>query len=80
MAQPISANKLTLSQVEDQFNLRQVLNDPTFFREWHDDLPEWNESEMQSLERVKTEFIYLNKYPTLEDLVKIANSVLHDGT
>jgi hypothetical protein len=71
MAQAIQASELTLSQVEDQFNLRQVLDDPSFFREWQDDLPELSESEMQALDRVKTEFLYLNKYPMLEDLVKM---------
>lgn len=44
MAQSIQANELTLAQVEDQFNLRQVFNEPIFFREWQDDLPELNES------------------------------------
>lgn len=71
MAQVTQASELTLSQVEDQFNLRQVLDDPSFFREWQDDLPELSESEMQALNRVKTEFLYLNKYPMLEDLVKM---------
>lgn len=71
MTQLIQANELTLSQVEDRFNLRQVLNNPTFFREWQDNLPDLSESEMQALDRVKTEFLYLNKYPILEDLVKM---------
>lgn len=71
MAQITQANELTLSQVEDQFNLRQVLDNPTFFREWQDNLPDLNELEIHTLERVKTEFIYLNKYPMLEDLVKM---------
>jgi hypothetical protein len=60
MVQAIQANELTLSEVEDQFNLRQVLNNPTFFFEWQNDLPELNQSEMQVLDRVKTEFLYLN--------------------
>jgi hypothetical protein len=71
MAQVIPANELTLSQVEDQFNLRQVLDDPIFFHEWQDDLPELSESEIHALDRVKTEFLYLNKYPMLEGLVKM---------
>jgi hypothetical protein len=71
MVQAIQANELTLSEVEDQFNLRQVLNDATFFFEWQGDLPELSSSEMQFLDRVKTEFLYLNKYPMLEDLVKM---------
>jgi hypothetical protein len=71
MTQLIQANELTLSQVEDRFNLRQVLDNPTFFHEWQDNLPELNSWEMQTLDRVKTEFLYLNKYPMLEDLVKM---------
>jgi hypothetical protein len=71
MTQLIQANELTLSQVEDRFNLRQVLDNPTFFHEWQDNLPEPNSWEMQTLDRVKTEFLYLNKYPMLEDLVKM---------
>ena len=71
MTQLIQANELTLSQVEDRFNLRQVLDDSTFFHEWQDNLPELNSWEKQTLDRVKTEFLYLNKYPMLEDLVKM---------
>jgi len=71
MVQVLQANELTLSDVEDQFNLRQVFDDPTFFREWQDSLPELNQPEMQTLDRIKTEFLYLNKYPMLEDLVKM---------
>ncbi len=71
MVQAIQANELTLSEVEDQFNLRQVLNDATFFFEWQGGLPELSPSEVQFLDRVKTEFLYLNKYPMLEDLVKM---------
>jgi predicted type IV restriction endonuclease len=71
MAQAIQANELTLSEVEDQFNLRQVFNDPTFFPEWQDSLSSLNELEIHALDRVKTEFLYLNKYPMLEDLVKM---------
>jgi hypothetical protein len=63
MAQVIPASELTLSQVEDQFNLRQVLDEPSFFGEWQNDLPDLSESEMQALDRVKTEFLYL--YNTL---------------
>lgn len=71
MTQLIQASELTLSQVEDRCNLRQVLDNPTFFLEWQNNLPELNSWEMQTLVRVKTEFLYLNKYPMLEDLVKM---------
>jgi hypothetical protein len=71
MAQVIQASELTLSDVENQFNLRQVLHEPNFFREWQDNLPELSQLEIETLNRVKTEFLYLNKYPMLEDLVKM---------
>jgi hypothetical protein len=71
MVQALQANELTLSDVEDRFNLRQIFDDPTFFREWQDSLPELNPSEIQTLDRIRTEFLYLNKYPMLEDLVKM---------
>jgi hypothetical protein len=71
MVQALQANELTLSDIEDRFNLRQIFDDPTFFREWQDSLPELNPSEIQTLDRIRTEFLYLNKYPMLEDLVKM---------
>jgi hypothetical protein len=71
MAQLVQANELTLSEVEDLLNLRQVLDDPTFFQEWQSSLPELDHLEIQTLDRIKTEFLYLTKYPMLEDLVKM---------
>ncbi|NET31254.1 MAG: restriction endonuclease subunit R [Cyanothece sp. SIO1E1] len=71
MAQVIQASELTLSEVEDQFNLRPIFDDPSFFQEWQEHLAELDASEKQTLDRVKTEFLYLNKYPMLEDLVKM---------
>jgi hypothetical protein len=71
MAQALQANDLTLSEVEDLLNLRQVLNEPAFFPEWQAPLPKLNDPETQALDRVKTEFLYLTKYPMLEDLVKM---------
>ncbi len=71
MVQALQANELTLSDVEDRFNLRQIFDDLTFFRKWQERLPELNPSEIQALDRIRTEFLYLNKYPMLEDLVKM---------
>ena len=71
MVESIPASEMTLSEVEDQFDIRQVLNDVTFFQEWQSGFPALTEAEAQHLERVKTEFLYLNKYPLLEDLVKM---------
>lgn len=61
----------TLSGIEDQFGLRQVLNNPEFFSEWQHSLPELTDLEKRDLDRIKTEFLYLSTYPMLEDLVKM---------
>ncbi|MEQ9666740.1 hypothetical protein [Coleofasciculus sp. G2-EDA-02] len=55
MTPVIPAHELTLAQVENQFNLRQVLDDSTFFPEAQDNLSELNDLEKQTLDRVKTE-------------------------
>lgn len=70
MTQTIPAHELTLSEVEEPFNLRDVLNDPAFFSEWKTDLSALTELERQNLDRIRTEFLSLCKYKTLEDLVK----------
>jgi hypothetical protein len=60
MTQLIQANELTLSQLEDRFNLRQVLDNPTFVREWQDNLPKLSEAEMQALDRVGNRTLNIN--------------------
>lgn len=40
MVQALQANELTLSDIEDRFNLRQIFDDPAFFQKWQDGLPE----------------------------------------
>lgn len=66
----IQATELTLSDVKEKFNL-QLNEDEQFFREWQDNLPEISDSETQTLEQVKAEFLYLDEYPMLEDIVKM---------
>jgi len=65
------AHELTLSEVEDQFDLREVLPAPDFFAEWQQPLAEVTEAQRQTLDRIRTEFLYLSKYRMLEDLVKM---------
>lgn len=71
MTQTLPAHELTLSEVEDRFHLRDVLNDPTFFPEWQVGLPKLTSLEQENLDRIRTEFLYLCKYKTLEDLIKM---------
>jgi hypothetical protein len=63
--------ELLLSEVEDKFDLREVLGEPNFFLEWQSALPGLTETERQNLDRIRTEFLYLSKYRMLEDLVKM---------
>ena len=70
MTQAIQPHALTLSQIAEQANLWPV-SDPDFFDEWQTDLPPLSAAELSAIERIKTEFLYLSKYPLLEDLVKM---------
>lgn len=71
MPQVLQAHELLLSEVEDKFDLREVLGEPDFFLEWQSALPGLTETERQNLDRIRTEFLYLSKYRMLEDLVKM---------
>ncbi|MEM9272428.1 MAG: restriction endonuclease subunit R [Cyanobacteria bacterium P01_F01_bin.143] len=70
MVQVISASELTLNEVETKFNL-QPTEDEQFFPEWHTNLPEISNQEKKSLDQVKADFLYLNKYPLFEEAVKM---------
>lgn len=71
MVQIISAQNVTLQDLRTKFNLQYTDNNQ-FFREWQDNLPENNESEKQSLARIKTNFLNLIEYPPmLENAVKM---------
>jgi hypothetical protein len=71
MVQIIQAKDLTLHDVKVKFGLKQA-EDEQFFREWRDELPEFTDLEKRSLDRVKTDFLYLAEYPLHETLVKMA--------
>lgn len=71
MVQTIPAQDITINDLKTKFNLQQT-NERQFFREWQDNLPEVSESEKQSLERIKTNFLNLIEYPPmLENAVKM---------
>ena len=70
MVQVIPASEMTLEEVESKFNLQQSKAEQ-FFREWQENLPELSEEEKQSLDQVKADFLYLNKYPLFEEAVKM---------
>jgi hypothetical protein len=71
MVQTISAEKLTLYELEEKFNLQQVQN-ADFFPEWQLDLPELTDTEKQRLERVKAAYANLAKRSVLENTIKMA--------
>jgi len=71
MVQTIQAKEITLLDLENSFGL-QLVEDEQFFREWQDKLPEITNSEKQQLDRVKTSYVNLLKYPPLlENTVKV---------
>ena len=47
----------SLTDIRDKFNLRQS-DDPQFFTEWYENLPELTESEKESLDGLKNRFFY----------------------
>jgi Type I restriction enzyme R protein N terminus (HSDR_N) len=58
----------TLNQAEARLNLSRTL-DPQFFTEWFEGLPELTETEQQTLDRIKTTYLYQR-----------ADGVLAEGT
>ncbi|MEH2137105.1 type I restriction endonuclease [Nostoc sp.] len=70
MVQILQGKDITLAQLIDEFGL-QLANNEDFFSEWRHDLPELSDLEKQSLNEVKTEYLYLSKYPILESVVKM---------
>jgi hypothetical protein len=72
MVQTIRATDITLHDLETEFGLQLVENDP-FFPEWQIDLPEITDLEKPLLDQIKVGYFNLIKYPPmLEDTVKMA--------
>lgn len=79
MVETILASEIPLHKLEADFGL-QFIEDGQFFREWVDDLPELMEFERQFLDRVKSSYLNLVKYPPmLENTVKmvVLSPLLH---
>ncbi len=71
MVQTIPAQEVTLHDLRIKFNLHYT-DDNQFFPQWQDNLSEVSESEKQSLERIKTNYLNLIEYPLmLENTVKM---------
>ena len=70
MVQTISAEKVTLYELEQHFGLVQV-EDADFFLEWQTDLRPLTKVEQQRLERVKMAYENLARRSVLENTVKL---------
>ncbi|MEM9007836.1 MAG: restriction endonuclease subunit R [Cyanobacteria bacterium P01_F01_bin.86] len=71
MVQTIAADKLTLYDLKQHFQLQQT-DDPSFFPEWRGNLPELTKSDQQRLARVRAIVANLEQRSVLENTVKLA--------
>ncbi len=70
MVQSIPAREIDLAQLSEMFGLKRT-DDPDFFQEWRESLPDLSEAECQSIDEVKAEYLHLSRYDILEPLVKM---------
>jgi hypothetical protein len=70
MVETIQAKNIELHDLIEKFGLQRN-NDPQFFREWQDNLPELTDLEKQALDEVKDDYIHLSEYNILEPVVKL---------
>jgi hypothetical protein len=66
----IQASDVTLYEVEKRFGL-QSIQDEAFFQTWLNEAPELTKEERHRLDRVKQQYLYLEKRPVLEEIVKM---------
>lgn len=71
MVQTIAADKITLYDLKQHFQLQQT-DDPSFFPEWQGTLPVLTEAEQQRLARVQEIVANLEQRSVLENTVKLA--------
>lgn len=71
MVQTIQASKIEeIGQLIDLFGLEQA-QDPLFFSEWQENLPELTVAEQQALDSIRADYSYLSRYNNLEPIVKM---------
>jgi hypothetical protein len=68
--QTIAARTIKLHDLKSKFGLERV-EDDSFFSEWLENLPELSESDRQSLDHTKRNYLYLLEYPVMESIVKM---------
>lgn len=70
MVETIPATEITIRQLNHIFNLERT-DDPQFFQEWQDELPELTDLEKERLDEVKDDYLYLSQSLMLETVVKM---------
>lgn len=71
MVQITAARDISLEELEEKFGL-QLAEDPQFFTEWSDNLPPLTDTEKQSLNRVRSNYLNLTKRRIMsEEAVKM---------
>ena len=70
MVQTIPATDVDLAQLKNTFGLERNY-DPNFFREWQESLPELSDTEKQTLDGVKADYLHLSTYEIQEPIVKM---------
>ncbi len=72
MVQTIQAKNVTLRSLIDDFGIHLV-EDPAFFPEWKQNLPEVSNLETQQLDRIRAGFVNLLDYaPLLEGVIRMS--------
>lgn len=71
MVETIQAHDITLADLQRQFGLQWV-DEPVFFPEWQNDLPEISSFQQQQLGNIRAGFInFLHRHPLLENVVRM---------
>lgn len=70
MIRAIAARTVKLYDLKSKFGLERV-EDDSFFPEWLENLPELTDTERQSLDHTKRNYLYLLEYPVMESIVKM---------
>jgi len=70
MTTTLAIERLTLSDLEQRFGLEET-QDPNFFREWQESLPELSDLERDRLARVRAEYTNLERRSLLEKTVEL---------
>lgn len=71
MTTTMEIEQLTLQDLEQRLGLQRS-DDPDFFQEWRDPLPELGAIERDRLQRIQASYANLERQSVLENTVKLA--------